>query len=118
VLVGEAIGFADLAEDLGFAEEEGVQPGGNAKEMANGGAIVVLVEGAVENVGANGMKFAEEGGQAGSAFVGGFGRDAVNLAAVASREDERFFEKAAGAEFVGGSASLFGGEGDALAELE
>jgi hypothetical protein len=116
--MGEAIGFANLAEDFGFAEEQRVQPGGDAEEMTDGGAIVVMVEDAVENVGANGMEFAEEGRQAGSAFVGGFGRDAVDFAAVAGGEDERFFEEAAGAEFVGGAASLFGSEGDALAELE
>jgi len=50
--------------------------------------------------------------------VRSFGRNAVTLAAVAGGEDERFFEEAAGAEFVRGAASLFGGEGDALAELE
>jgi hypothetical protein len=50
--------------------------------------------------------------------VGGFGRDAVDLAAVAGGEDERFFEEATGAEFIGGATSLFGGERDALAELE
>jgi len=118
VFVGEAIGFADLAEDFGFAEEERIEPGGDAEEMADGGAIVVMVEGAVENVRANGMEFAEEGRQAGSALVGGFGRNAVDFAAVAGGEDERLFEEAAGAEFVGGAASLFGGERDALAELE
>jgi hypothetical protein len=118
VLVGETIGFADLAEDFGFAEEKRVEPGGDAEKMADGGAIVVMVKDAIENVRANGMEFAEEGRQAGSAFVGSFGWDAVNLAAVAGGEDERFFEQAAGAEFVRGAASLFGGEGDALAELE
>jgi hypothetical protein len=118
VLVGEPIGFAYLAEDFGFAEEERVEPGGDAEKMADGGAIVVMVKDAIENVRANGMEFAEEGRQAGSAFVGSFGWDAVNLAAVAGGEDERFFEQAAGAEFVRGAASLFGGEGDALAELE
>jgi len=116
--MGKTIGFADLAKDFGFTEEEGVEPGGHAEEMANGGAIVVLVEDAIENVEANGMEFAEEGRQAGSAFVGSFGRHAVDFAAVAGGEDERFFEEAAGAEFVGGAASLFGREGDALAELE
>jgi hypothetical protein len=118
VFVGEAIGFADLAEDFGFAEEEGVKPGGNAEEMADGGAVIVLVKSAIENVRANGMEFAEEGIEAGGAFVGSFGRDAVDFAAVAGGEDERFFKEAAGAKFVGGAASLFGGEGDALAELE
>jgi len=118
VFVGEAIGFADLAEDFGFAEEEGVEPGGDAEKMADGGAIVVLVECAVKNVRANGMEFAEEGIEAGCTFVGSFGRNAVDFAAVAGGEDERFFEEAAGAEFVGGAASLFGCEGDSLAELE
>jgi len=118
VLMGKTIGFADLAKDFGFTEEEGVEPGGHAEEMANGGAIVVLVEDAIENVGANGMEFTEEGREAGSAFVGSFGRNTVNLAAVAGGEDERFFEEAARAELVGGAAGLFGGEGDTLAELE
>jgi hypothetical protein len=86
--------------------------------MADSGAIIVMVEDAVENIGANGMEFAEEGRQDGSAFMDSFGRNAVNFAAVAGGEDERFFEEAAGAEFVGGAAGLFGGEGDALAELE
>jgi hypothetical protein len=86
--------------------------------MADSGAIIVLVEDAVQNVGANGMEFAEEGRQAGSALMGSFGWNAVNFAAVAGGEDERFFEEAARAEFVGGAAGLFGGEGDALAELE
>jgi hypothetical protein len=86
--------------------------------MADGGAIVVLVQSAVENIRANRMEFAEEGRKAGSGFVGGLGRNAVDFAAVAGGEDERFFEEATGAEFVGGAASLFGSEGDTLAELE
>jgi len=118
VFVSETIGFADLAEDFGFAEEERVETGGDTEEMADGGAIVVLVQSAVENFGANRMEFAEEGRKAGCGFVGGFGRDTIDFAAVAGGEDERFFEEAAGAEFVGGAAGLFGGEGDALAELE
>jgi hypothetical protein len=50
--------------------------------------------------------------------MGGFGRDAVDLTAVAGGEDEGFFEEAAGVKFVGSATSLFGGERDALAELE
>ena len=118
MFVGKTISFADLAEDFGFAKEERVEPGGNTEEMTDGGAIVVMVEDAVENIGANGMEFAEEGRQAWSAFVGGFGWNAVNFAAVASGEDKGFFEEAARTEFVGGAASLFGSKGDALAELE
>ena len=118
MFVREAIGFADLAEDFGFAEEERVESGGDAEEMTDSGAIIVMVEDAVESVWANGMEFAEERGKTGSAFVAGFGGNAVDFAAIASGEDQGFFKKAAGAKFVGGAASLVGGEGDALAELE
>jgi hypothetical protein len=116
--VRHAIGFANLAEDFGFAEEKRVESGGNAEEVANGGAVVVMVKGAVEGVGANGVELAKERREAGSGFVGGFGRDAVDFAAIAGGKDQGLFEEASGAEFVGGAASLLGGEGDALAELE
>jgi len=118
VFVREAIGFADLAEDFGFAEEERVESSGDAEEMTDSGAIVVMVEDAVESVWANGMEFAEERGKTGSAFVAGFGRDTVDFTAIAGGEDQGFFEEAAGAKFVGGAASLVGSEGDALAEFE
>jgi hypothetical protein len=118
VFVGDAVGFSDLAEDFGFAEEKRIEPGGNAEEMANSGAVVMVIEDAVEGVGANGMEFAEEGREAGGALVRGFRRDAVDFAAIAGGEDQGFFEEAAGTELVGGAASLLGGEGDALAELE
>ena len=118
VFVGHAIGFADLAEDFGFAEEKRVESGGDAEEMANGGAIVVMIEDAVESVGANGVEFAEERGEAGGGFVGRFGRDTVDFAAIAGGKDQRFFEEAAGAKFVGSAAGLVGSEGDALAEFE
>jgi hypothetical protein len=77
-----------------------------------------MVKNAVERIRANGVEFAEEGREAGRGFVGGFGGDAVDFTAVAGGEDEGFFEESAGAEFVGGAASLLGGKGDALAELE
>ena len=48
----------------------------------------------------------------------GFGRNAVDFAAIAGGEDERFFEDAAGAEFVGGAARLFGGERHTLAHFD
>src|SRR5258705_13277043 len=118
MFVRDAIGLADLAEDFGFAEEERVESGGDAEEMTNSGTIVVMVEDAVESVWANGMEFAEERGKTGSAFVTGFGRDAVDFAAIAGGEDQGFFEETAGAKFVGGAASLVGGEGDGLGELE
>src|SRR5713226_3206981 len=118
LFVGEAVSFADLAEDFGFAEELRIEPGGNAKEMTNSGAIVVLVEHAVEHVLADGVKFAEERRKSRRAFVGGFRGNAIDFAAVAGGEDQGFLEKAAGTEFVGGAARLFESERDALANFE
>ena len=115
MFVGQAIGLADLAEDFGFAEEERVESGGDAEEMTDRGAIVVMIENTVERVGLDGMEFAEERGKTGGAFVAGFGRNAVDFTAIAGGEDQGFFEEAAGAKFVGGAASLVGGEGNALA---
>ena len=46
-----------------------------------------------------------------------FGWNAVDFAAIAGGENERFFQDAAGAEFVGGAARLFGGERHTLAYL-
>jgi hypothetical protein len=116
--MGEAVGFAHLTEDFGFAKEERVKSGGNAEEVADGRAVVMLIQGTVENVRADGMEFAEEGGQAGSGLMGGFGRDAVDFAAIAGGEDEGFFEESTRAEFIGSAAGLFGGKREALAELE
>jgi hypothetical protein len=78
----------------------------------------MLVEGHAENIGANGVEFAEKGGEAGSGFVGGFRRDSVEFAAIAGGKNEGFFEEAAGAEFSGGASSLVGGERHALTKLE
>jgi hypothetical protein len=118
VFVGKSIGFTHLAEDFGFAKEERIEPGGNAEEMTDSGAVVVLVEQAVEHVRADGVKFAEKRRKTGSAFVGSFRGNAVQFAAIAGGEDQGFFEEAARAEFVGSAASLFEGEGDALADVE
>jgi hypothetical protein len=118
LFVSEAIGFTHLTKDFGFAEELRIETGGNAEEMTDRGAVVMLIEEAAEDVGPNRMKFAEEGGKAGGGFVGSFRRDAVELAAIAGGENQGFFEKAAGTEFVGGAASLFESEGDALANVE
>jgi hypothetical protein len=92
VFMGNAIGFPHLAEDFRFAEKKRIEASGYAEEMTDGGAVIVLVEQAVQYVGPDGVKFAEEGGKAGGAFVGSFGWDAVEFAAIAGGEDQGFFE--------------------------
>jgi hypothetical protein len=85
--------------------------------MADGVAIVVVIEGDAEKIGADFVEFAEKSGEASGAFVGGFRWDAVDFAAIAGGEDQGFFEDAAGAQFGGGATGLVGGEGDAFAHL-
>ena len=67
---------------------------------------------------ADGVEFAQERCEALEAVVRGLGRDAVDFAAIAGGEDERFIENAAGAEFVGGAAGLFGGEGHTFTHFD
>ena len=45
------VGVAHLAEDFGFAEEHGVESGGDAEEMTDGVAVVVVIERADEDFG-------------------------------------------------------------------
>jgi hypothetical protein len=116
--VGEAVGFADLPEDFRFTEEERVESGGDAEEMTDSGAIVMLIEGDTEDVRANGMEFAKKGREAACGLVGGFGGNAVEFAAIAGGEDEGLFEEATGAKFRSGAPSLVGSERDALAQFE
>ena len=118
MFVGRFVGVANLADDFGFAEEHGVQPGGDAEKMADGVAIVVMIKRADEDFGADSVEFAEECGDGSKAVLRGLGRNAVDFAAIAGGEDERFFEDAAGAEFVGGTARLLGGERDAFTDFD
>ena len=54
------VGVAHLAEDFGFAKEHGIESGRDAEEMADGVAVVMVIERADENFAADGMEFAEE----------------------------------------------------------
>jgi hypothetical protein len=64
------------------------------------------------------MELAQERGKTRSAFAQAFGRHTVNFAAIAGGKDQGFFEQAARAEFVSGSASLFRSKRQALTQLE
>src|SRR5262249_32187770 len=79
-----AIGLADLAQDFRFAKELGIESGGDAKKMADGIAIIAMIERGAENIGADGVKLAEEGGEPRSRLARSLGRHAVDLAAITS----------------------------------
>jgi hypothetical protein len=64
------------------------------------------------------MEFAQEGRKARSAFAQSLGRHTIDFAAIAGGKDQGFFEQAARAEFVSGSASLFRSKRQALTQLE
>ena len=62
---GYGVGFFDLAEDLGLADDHAVERTGDAEEMANGFPLAELVEVRLDVVGWDGevlVKEAEEVG--------------------------------------------------------
>jgi len=97
LLFGQRPGFFQLAEDLGFADDHGVQRRSYAEEMANGVAIFEVIEVAGEVDAVAGFGVFEE---AGDAVVGIFlfvsGDD--DFDAVAGGEDEAFVDAVGAAE--------------------
>src|SRR5215470_7726627 len=112
------VGFPHLPENFSFAEHHRIEARSNAKKVAHGFAIVVMIQGDAEHVGLHGMKLTEEGGKPWRALVRSFRRDPVHLAAVAGRKHQRFLENAPRAKLFGSAASLLDGEGNAFAHLK
>ena len=118
MFVGDAIGFADLAEDFRFAEHHGIEAGGYTKKMANRVAIVMVIERRTEKIELNRMEAGKIFGKSGGGFARGFRGDPVNFAAIAGGENERFVENAARAKLFSGLAGLIVGERHLLAHLD
>jgi len=78
----------------------------------------MVIEREAENFVAHRMEFAEKAGEPGSGFAHGFGRDAVDFAAIAGGKDQRFFENATRTQFFSGTAGLVVGERDAFADFD
>src|SRR6201993_2603441 len=72
LFVGDAIGFADLAEDFRFAEHHGIEAGGYTKKMANRVAIVMVIERRTEKIELNGMETGKVVRKSGGGFARGF----------------------------------------------
>ena len=106
----------DLAEHLALAQGEGLEAGGDAEEVAR--RVLSLADEAsrrrLREVEAAPLR--DEPGQA-LARPGAF-RDAVDLAAVAGRDDDRLGHEALAADPVERFADLVAREGDALAHGE
>jgi hypothetical protein len=63
-LAGDGVGLLDLAEDLGLANDHGVERGGDAEEMADGFALAELVEVRLDGVGGDGEVLVQEAQEA------------------------------------------------------
>ena len=118
MLVSDAIGFTNLAEDFRFAEHHRIEAGGYTEKMTNGVAIVMVIERRAEKIELNGMETGKVVRKSGGGFARGFWRDAVDFAAIAGREDQRFVENAARAKLFRGLAGLVVGERHLLAHLD
>ena len=59
-LAGDGVGLLDLAEDLGLADDHGVQRGGHAEEVTDGLALAELVEVRLDGGGGDGEVLVEE----------------------------------------------------------
>src|SRR2546422_8394614 len=86
--------------------------------MADGVAVIMMIKRAVQLVGVDGVERAQKHRKGGGALLRVFRRDAINLASIAGREDESFFQDAARAKLFGRTARLFHGERYALAHLD
>jgi len=78
-----------------FTEHAWNQGRSDTEKVANGVAIVMVIERRAEQIKLNGMETAEIIRESGGGFARGFVRDAVHFAAIARGEDESFMENAA-----------------------
>ena len=120
----DGVGLFDLAEDLRLADDHAVERTGDAEEMADGFAVVVLVEVGLDVGGGDGEVFVEEAEEVGLGLrlgVGGFA-DVVlqgeEFDAVAGGEDEAFADAGLVEEGAGGVGQTGGRDGEALANLD
>ena len=88
---GDGVGLFDLAEDLRFAYDHGVERGGYAEEVAYGLAVAELVEVRLNGGGGDGEVLVEEAREVGVGvgFLALF-LEGEKLDSVAGGEDEAF----------------------------
>jgi hypothetical protein len=111
-LLGQLVEGLDLAQDLGFADYDGVEAGGHAEKMLDG-----VRAAAGEDV-AGGLGAAPDEVGAQEVLRGlGVGGTRVDLQAVAGGEDGRAV-KALGAELGQDFRQVLGGDGEALADRD
>ncbi len=104
-LAGDGVGLFDLAEDLGLAYDHAVERAGDAEEVADGFALVELVEMGLDVVRRNGEVFVEEAEEVGRCLgLRGFRvvLQGEEFDAIAGGEDEAFADAGLMKERAGG----------------
>jgi len=117
-LARDGVGLLDLAEDLGFADDHGIERAGDAEEMADGLALAELVEVRLEGGGRNGEVLLQEAEEVWRITVAGVVLNGDELDAVAGGEDEGFADSGLMGEGACGVGEAGGGNGEALADLD
>ncbi len=111
------IGAAKLPQNFRLAQQHGIEPGGDAEEMAQCVRHRPAIDAAVDFRARDSVirreKFFESFRDWRASLVG----NAVQFAAIARREDDRFFQNSLPAKLSGGVQGLLLREGDALAQF-
>ena len=118
---GDGVRLFDLAEDLGLAEDHGVERGGDAEEVADGFSFAEFVEVGLEGGGGDAEVLVKEAREIGGGVViggGGVFLKGEDLDAVAGGEDEAFADTWLMDEGAGGVGETPGGDGEALPHIE
>ena len=108
------VSILDLTENLRLADDHGIEAGGDAEEMTNGGDIMKLVEVRREFDGIDGEVLGEEVIDARIGRVGG----GENLDAVAGGEDHGFTDAGNGGKLARRFCEAIAGNGHALAQFD
>jgi len=117
LLVRETICFPHLSQYLRFAQQHRIEARRNSKEMPHGLLIVVVIERHAEDIRPHRMELAKKSRKSRGTLMGGFRRHAVNLAAIAGGEHQRFFENSARAELFSRPPGPLGRERHPLTHL-
>ena len=118
VVQRDLVGIANLAQNFRFAQQHGIEPRRDTKQMPHGVAVPMAVERAIQFNGGKLVEGRDEQFHRAGAVRRDFARDAVQFAAIARRKNQRFFEDTARTQLLGGFARLLGSESDALSQLD
>ena len=116
-VLGGGVGGFELAEDLGLADDHGIERGGDAEEVVYGVAAFVAVEVGADGGGGDGFVVGEEGIDDAAGVGGIFGGEG-DFDAIAGGEDDGFVDAVAGTQVGERGGERVLAEGETLAHLD